>query len=138
MRAITPLVQHHRFVLRLCWACVLLPARLEAALVPYITPGCQPHLVDLAADLGRNIQLYLSDKSCVELPVSLDLDAALQRLQQSCCNKSGQLVAALRAWPAAAAVGGRRRSSVTPTGWVCPAPCTASVPCGTDLALFLG
>lgn len=68
-----------------------IPPRLKSALQPYINPGCEPFLVDLAADLGRNITLRLSDKSCVELPVSLDLDAALQQLEHACSDKTGQV-----------------------------------------------
>ena len=51
-------------------------------LAPYTRPGANPFLVDIAADLGRPISLRLSDKSCVELPLSLDLDQAQARLQQ--------------------------------------------------------
>jgi hypothetical protein len=51
-------------------------------LAPYTRPGANPFLVDIAADLGRPSRLWLSDKSCVELPLSLDLDQAQARLQQ--------------------------------------------------------
>jgi hypothetical protein len=49
---------------------------------PYTQPGANPFLTDIAADLGRPVRLWLSDKSCVELPISLDLDAALNRLHE--------------------------------------------------------
>lgn len=65
--------------------------RLKRLLQPYISVpagGAEPFLVDLAADTGRNITLRLSDKSCVELPISLDLDAALQKLAAVCSSSS--------------------------------------------------
>ena len=65
--------------------------RLRRALQPYIAAGAEPYLVDLAADLGRNITLRLSDKSCVELPLGLDLTAALEQLESACSDRSGQV-----------------------------------------------
>lgn len=74
------------------------PNRLLAALAPYVSPAPgQPYLVDLAADLGRPVNLRLSDRSCVELDCNLNINAALGRLSNAVGRRQqgGRLVPCL-------------------------------------------
>lgn len=74
------------------------PNRLLAALAPYVSPAAgQPYLVDLAADLGRPVNLRLSDRSCVELDCNLNINAALGRLSNAVGRRQhgGRLVPCL-------------------------------------------